>query len=329
MKPKVKNLIHKNDLLCLGILCILFLLVLSPERYIASVKNGLQLFSSSVLPSLFPFLVFTKLFTACKLRSPKKKNNAFMQRLFGLPTSAGYIFLLSALSGYPVGAKLIADFYNKGEITYEEAKSMSAFCSTSGPFFVIGTVGGMMFNSAKIGYLLLICHLIASFICGIIFSGHTRRHYRPRTQYCKALPQISSSALNESVYDAILSILTVGGFITVFYMLADMLLFSGVLKPLLTVLHTALPHQLADGIIYGFIEVTRGCRILSSYPTPISVCVTCAIISFGGISISCQAIAYLKQCKIKARTYLLFKAVHAALAFILCLCYYALKSAII
>ena len=41
-----------------------------------------------------------------------------ISRLYNAPSQSGYILVMSLLSGYPVGAKLIDDFYENGTKIY-------------------------------------------------------------------------------------------------------------------------------------------------------------------------------------------------------------------
>ena len=59
-------------------------------------------------------------------------------------------FIMSVLSGYPMGAKVVGDLKRSGEITLREAKRLMSFCSTSGPAFMAGAVGAGMLGSASL-----------------------------------------------------------------------------------------------------------------------------------------------------------------------------------
>ena len=79
-----------------------------------------------------------------------------LQKVYHAPAISGYILIMSMLCGYPIGAKLISECHEQGFITEKEAKSVSAFTSTSGPLFIIGTVGVGMFENKTAGFILLI-----------------------------------------------------------------------------------------------------------------------------------------------------------------------------
>ena len=146
------------SVLLLFLLCLLFT---APARYAEACIQGMALWAKAVLPALFPFLILTGLLT--KLGAAQKLADRLspLTEKIGLPGSAAYCLLVSLLSGYPVGSRTVADLYKGGAITREQAKRMSVLCSTSGPMFLVGSVGGAMFGSAAAGAVLLAAHLLA------------------------------------------------------------------------------------------------------------------------------------------------------------------------
>lgn len=169
--------IQKDDFLkalfSILILFFIFNIVLNPSKYIAEGLNGLSAWTFSVLPSVLPFIFFTKALSALgQVEKVVRPFAPFSKKLFGTPPISFCTFLMAILSGYPVGSKMISDLYASGKITKVEATRMSAFCSTSGPMFIIGAVGVNMFKSAQIGYILFLSHVFSAFLNGIIFRRY-------------------------------------------------------------------------------------------------------------------------------------------------------------
>lgn len=164
-KPfRAKNLRRRRlpaALLSALLLFLLCLLLTATARYAEACIQGMALWAKAVLPALFPFLILTGLLT--KLGAAQKLADRLspLTEKIGLPGSAAYCLLVSLLSGYPVGSRTVADLYKGGAITREQAKRMSVLCSTSGPMFLVGSVGGAMFGSAAAGAVLLAAHLLA------------------------------------------------------------------------------------------------------------------------------------------------------------------------
>lgn len=289
------------------------------DRYILSVKNGLELYAVCVLPALFPFFFFSKILTELNvgydlgltLKKPLKV-------LYHAPSYSGYIMVISMLCGYPVGAKLIADCYNNKLLTTSEAKTISSFTSTSGPLFIIGTVGIAMLGSKKAGFVILISHYLATLINGLLYRGkNVSKGEMPKA------PLVNyDKILSESMLSSISSILIVGGYIAIFNMVLDVF-FDIKLIPILASMFTniGVDARISTGIFASIIEITKGSMLLSNsgFPIKIVIPLIAFCISFGGISVSMQSLTFLTQCKISPAYYLLTKFTQGILAFFICL----------
>ena len=135
-------------------------------------QNALNLWANNVIPSLLPFLICIDLLKATpfvdlisKLLTP------MMRPLFNVPGAGAFALAMGWLSGYPTGAKITSELYQEGKCTLEEGSRLLAFTNTSGPLFIIGTCGIAMFNDSKIGFLLLISHILGSVTVGLILRN--------------------------------------------------------------------------------------------------------------------------------------------------------------
>ena len=319
-----KNENFFNAVSTLLVLLIMFLIISNPTRYSQGTISGLKLFFQSVLPGLFPFMLLTKLITELGfLFQITPKFDKLSRKLFGTPGVSFYAFFMSILSGYPIGAKIISDLYSKGLITEQEAQKMSVFCTTSGPIFVIGSVGSIMFNSLKIGIIIYASHIISSIVMGVFYNLLTRKNQPSSTIQIKLLKQNNANLLNDAINQTITSLFVVAAYITIFYLLTEVLESISVIS-LITNTLTKLTRPLGihpstiKGITYGFLEVTRGAKELSQSITPLSISLCCGIISFSGLSINLQMMSFLKTAKIKARNFFLSKCVHCVLSIFIC-----------
>ncbi len=300
-------------------------LVIDPARYIASVYNGIVLFATSVAPALFPFFFFTRILTSVGtaqiLGDALKKPIA---KLYNCPSVGGYVFFMSAISGYPVGSRLLSDMYAAGVIDRRQAKAVSAFTSTSGPLFVVGTVGTVMFGSASFGYLLLAVHFAGAVLNGFIY----RIKKADAKEYAELLrtPPDFDDLLGKSMTSALTSLFVVGGYIAIFSMIADVLTDFGIVDALaapVSSLYSAVGWDpaMAHGTVLGLIEITRGCQSLSQCGAQIKTVlpVAAGLLSFGGLSVSLQSLTFLGNCKIRPLFYLATKTTQAAISFALAL----------
>ena len=68
-----------------------------------------------------------------------------MRPLFNVPGEGAFALLMGTISGYPVGAKIVADFKSRGICNDAECERLLSFTNNSGPLFIIGTVRGSDF----------------------------------------------------------------------------------------------------------------------------------------------------------------------------------------
>ena len=166
--------------------------------------------------------------------------------------------------------------------------------------FVIGTVGVSMFGNYKLGVCVLISHIFGALLNGLI--------YRNKQQNICAL-QIAPKYnydLTSIVYDSIQSILLIGGYIAIFFILIAMLNDIGVIYVFARTLSkcTSIDIDICKAIINGSIEITKGCMDLSMCGLSFnnSLIVLTAIISFGGISTFAQSLAFTNSFGLSKKT---------------------------
>ena len=316
-----------NIIFALIVVLLIFLFILNPSNNLEACLNGLIVWATSVAPALFPFLIFTKILSELNfIENVSKYLSPLTKKLYNTPGISAYIYTMSVLSGYPVGAKLTADFYEKGLLTQDQAIRITTFTSTSGPLFIIGTVGIGMFNNRLIGIIILISHFLGALINGLIY-----RKYKYKKIYISSKIDFSlthnKNMLEEIMLTSIKSILIVGGYVAIFFVIINILNSYNLLLPIKYILSfllnsLKLPSTIATPIINGIIEVTKGCLDLSrtnNISNLIKTIVATFLISFGGFSIHLQALTFIKRFNIKINFYLLQKITHSIIASILAL----------
>lgn len=315
---------NKDNIMCyclsIVVVILIALILTNPQKYNNSVMQGLNLFIVSVLPGLFPFMFLSKLLTSLgAVKNISTKFSPVTRFLFNTHGISSYVFLMSIVSGYPIGAKLISDLYCSNIISQDDAKKMCSFCTTSGPIFIIASVGVAMFRSAKIGIIIYVSHVLSSMLCGMIFAGKRKKNIENAPISTLAMPD---NLLASTMTNTIESILLVGAYISIFFLFADILTsvgFLGFATNLFDKIFSAINiNGVSQGFVSGLLEVTRGCKILSASPNIYSVCFACFCISFSGLSIILQSMSFLKKCKIKAPYFCFVKCIHAVLSWFVC-----------
>ena len=296
------------------------MIVLSPEKYSSSCILGLKLWAFTVLPSLLPFFFLTTLLTKTgTLLSLSEKLSPVSKFLFKQKGVSFYAFVMSILSGYPIGSRIVYDLKTQNVISRSESEKLSVLASTSGVIFIIGVVGITMFKSKTIGVLLYLTHILSAVLVGIIFRNHGNL---TRNENFK-INHPTDSILYESVYGSVISSLIVGGFISIFYVFTDVALNNNLLTPIEFIFDKIFTlfggnKEVARAFSVGLIECTRGCKELSALPiTPLTIALSGALISFSGLSIIMQSLAFLQKAEVNSLFFIKGKLLQTLITFIL------------
>lgn len=289
-------------------------LAVNPFIYTAAVLDGVTIWGTKVLPAMLPYFILTKFLTnqGC-VPSVSKLLSPLTDKLYRVPGAGGYAYLMSVISGYPIGARVTLDLVQIGAIDSSQATRISTFTSTSGPLFILGTVSSM-FGSYRMGLIILAAHLIASALNGLLYRN-TGKNTVVSSVPLKPIKE-------DAVVSSVLSVLTVGGYIAIFFVLATFLDRIHALDPLYALFGTlstsmGLPPEFAQGLVSGLLEITKGCNELSAFATQHPLAVTtaaCGMISFGGLCIQMQGWSYLKQAGVKAKIFFASKFTQALIA---------------
>ena len=312
---------------------LLLLLALRPQRYAAACAEGIALWAKVVLPALFPFLVLTAWIARSGMADGLGRKLSPLLRRCGLPAASAGAFLLSIVSGYPVGSRVVADLQRRGEIGRADAEKLSILCSTSGPMFILGSVGNAMFGGGKAGAVLLTAHLfgvLAIALPVLLFrkrSAAAEPSPSPAAQRSAArairAPQARapSDTLGETVREAVLSVLCVGGFIALANVALcateDLLLLAPPRALAELCLRPFGAQACAEGIVYGLIEATRGCAALAAADAA-GLPFAAFAIPFGGASILAQQLAFLRPVGVRAGHFIAVKAAQGCAAALFC-----------
>ena len=309
--------LKSNKIIILLILFVCIIFILNPELYSKSCLNAISVWALKVLPVLFPFFVFTRIIVNLS-EFKTNKMDKFFNNIYRLPRFGFKIFLLSVISGYPMGAKLICALNEQGIIQKKEAEKMMSFCSVSGPMFIIGTVGVNIFLSYKAGLIILVANIIAALINGLIYRKE--KYVEKEVSYSG---KKNDNILSSSVYDAMISILMVCAYIVISFLIIDVLINLHVIDNLsnaiCTIFNCPQNFDTIKSSIIGIFEITRGIIELNNVNISLTLktIIASGLIGFGGISILLQSLSFLNQLKISTKTIVKQKTTQALLCLII------------
>ncbi len=310
----------KRNLLPFFFVIIAICLVIFSKTNLSAASNGLTLWATCVAPSLFPFFVITNLLSYTKVVTILGRIlDKFMKPLFNVSGIGSFAFIMGLISGYPVGAKIIADFREKNLVTKEEGERLLAFTNNSGPLFILSSVGISLFGDTKTGLLLLCTHVLSCITVGIILGRFSNKsinefNYQSNNSIVQnnnvSLKNLGE-VLGNSINNAISTILLIGGFVVIFSVIISILnstyaldFLSSFLNPILSLLGFDL--NFSKPLLSGIIELTNGVKSVSTiHIKAISQnIVLCAfLLGFGGFSVLLQVFSIVAKTDLSMKKY--------------------------
>lgn len=313
------RIIHKRTLqqvgllLAVGIACLA--LLRWPEAAANGVSRGLAVCGEVIVPSLFPFLVLTGVFTRSGLAGRVgKRLEKLTGRLFHLPGCCGAALLVGMIGGYPAGGVAVRDLLERDEITKTQAKRLLRFCVGGGPAFIIGAVGARLLGSSYKGVLLYIAHLLAALLIGLLTRGRGEDLGNEERHLSKP-PYTPKKAFVEAVGSACGAVVTMCGFVmafSAFLTLSDASGFSSVMMYPFTLFG----KQTGLSALYpAFWEVSCGSvAVAGSAADGVWLAFLLgATLGWGGVSVHCQLGGILSEYNVLGKDYFLARGWHALL----------------
>lgn len=279
------------------------MLILDSKTSAEAVTAGIRLCLQTIIPSLFPLLVVSRLLMKTALpRQLGTVAGSAMKPLFAQPPEASVCLLLGIMGGYPVGAQTVAIAYESGSISKEQGERLLSFCNNAGPAFVFGILGGL-FGSFRIALTLYVIHILSALFVGIITKPHKNSTL---SQDSPALPDSvhSGTVLSQSIR----SMSIICGYIILFQVaiaFADK--YAGD--------HIPLPVRVG---LTGLLELSSGCIQLRSLESMgLQYCLASGFLAFGGLCVGMQTRAVLGASGLSARCYIFGKLLQSVFAVLL------------
>ncbi len=299
MKRKILKVVKHLPSVAGVIFCITGLL-LYPTQTATGLRNGIVLITDNLIPSLFPFMVLSSYLVNSPVADILAKiTNRLAAKIFKTNGYGMCAVIMGFIGGYPIGAKITADFYKSGKLSKKQAQSLLLWCVNPGAAFVIIAVGSFMYARINVGIILYVSLILSALITGLAISLFTKNTFAPPITIPETKPE---NLFVNSVNSSSRSMLSICSWVLIFSA-------SGAL------MGEILPAT--GGIVFrALAEVTTGCRTASEMNLPIPI--TCGILGFGGFAVIFQITEYLKQCAIDLKLFFCTRLVNGALSAFIC-----------
>ena len=267
----------------------------------AAIKETLVMCYTTIIPSLFPFLLLSDIFQ--NIYVPKRTLlSAIYARIYSTSEESFYPFIMGAICGFPVGAKEVCNLYKNRVISKNQAHHLLGFVNLASPAFVIISVGKGMRNSYIEGILLYAIQVFASFLVAKITVP--KKSNQPNKSDSLTI-HANVFSFSQTISNSTLSILSVCGMICTFSAIASII--SSILPPNFSVFPIFI-LEIINGI-KTISKVFRHIPLLSFSLTALAIC-------FGGFSVHMQANLFISNTDLSFICYLKRKILCSILGFI-------------
>ncbi len=278
------------------LLCIAFSAPLSE-----GMRRGLSLCAEAVIPSVFPSMILADVLLASRCRIERSFIGKGFARLFKLPPAAAAAYVLGICTGFPIGMRISASLYRDGILTREETQRLMAFCSNTGPSFLLAGVGIGLWGDIRVGIGLYITQVLVSAALGLWLAAG-----KQTKNGISSVPSAPFS-FTKSVRESALACLSLCGFV-------------GFFSSLSYTLTCLLPYPRVLMFVLPFLEVGTACAYIGAGGTLTLLPLFCAAfaIGFSGISVHMQSAVFFADTDISMKPYYiakLFQGVLCALVF--------------
>lgn len=297
------------------VLCLTAAILTFPSHCLAFAANGLNLWFQKMIPTLFPFMVLSGIMIRMNLASSFMSIlKPVLKPIFRLNANCLYAIFMGFLCGFPMGAHVTAQLYERSMVSKKEASLLLAFCNSIGPVyfvsFVIPTIGIDRMLPALFGmygipllYGLFLRYVPYGKKLPVWKEGLPHKTGQSKTEELSFL-----SALDDSVTAAISGITRLGGYMIFFNLLN---IFPKLLFSLPNALHFSPGLCSYAGCL---LEITGGIQAMGSLNPVFVLCV----LPFGGLSCIAQTYSMIKNTDLSLTEYVMHKMILTAI----CVFYY-------
>jgi sporulation integral membrane protein YlbJ len=305
------------------VVAFMFYIIKYPQSSSDIVLKGLNICYFVIIPVIFPFLAFSKLFINSSFFGFLGKIfNKPSKFLFGISGEYANALLIGGIAGFPMGAKTVKEIYLRGKSENKnEAERTLAFCNNCSVSFAVSAAGIIVFNSVKIGFYLFFIQLISAIITGIIIkfifvdkNVGTTAPGRPQNHVI----QTNTEKLNiaEMISESVTGILNICGTVLFFYIIANILVEYLNFLPFFSVPTNS---QFVKTFISGIFEISSGIYSLVNLNIPEynKIILSSIILSWSGISVHFQIMHIIKDIKLSLKPYFTGKIIHVIISIVI------------
>ena len=271
-------------------------LILDSRAGIAGAAAGVDLCIQTLIPSLFPFFIFSILLTGSLLGHPIRLLRP-VSKFCRIPCGSESLLAIGFLGGYPVGAQNVVFAREQGFLSDDDAQRMIVLCNNAGPAFIFGFLGQFFLNPLC-PWILWLIHIFSAIVTGYLLPGGTR--------YGAIILKPKEISLSDSLEKSLHVMGKVCGWVILFRIILEFLQ-KWILWRLPVIFQIALT---------GLLELSNGCLLLQNLSSDGGrFLLASTLLGFGGFCVFLQTYSITKN--FPFRFYLLGKLLHGCISFLM------------
>lgn len=323
------------------LLMMFFSFIICKDAVIEGAKEGLLLWYRTLLPTLLPVMILTKIMI-------QNNSFSFISRLIGpafrifpgVSENASFAVISGLFCGYPTGAKITADLLKAGKITTEEGNYILSFCNNISPMFLSAYFLPTYIPEKRLHLPIFIILFTTPLLCSQLFriadhrifcrrilsnshaekkcpldiiKTHPSSHIQNRSLNRQAAQKTVTPSLTveDCMMDSFESIVLVGLYVMIF---SIFIRFKSIVP---------LPDDFIKIFFFSILEITNGLAIANTVFLPrIPLYVYFVFLtSFGGICAVFQTASMIRNTDLSVVSYITKKLIIATITSFLCYVY--------
>ena len=125
----------------LAYLLLIIIILSRPEATFQYAYEGLYQWAAKMVPTLFPFMMISSImvYSGADLELGRMLSHV-LKKLYRYSSYGLYALFMGFFCGFPMGAKVVSDLYEKEKISRSEADTLLSFCNNIGPAYFMGII---------------------------------------------------------------------------------------------------------------------------------------------------------------------------------------------
>lgn len=247
-----------------------------PQITVEASKTGITIWFEQILPALLPFTILSGVLVKSNfLHSFRRKPHLIA---FILTMVCGFVF------GFPIGAKLSADFYKNNLLTEKQATILAIGTNNFSPMYVSGYVLPTLFGTTQYhGISYLILYFVPLLLILLIYLAdyiqtclHTsmKEQLHATQNHASSDFQLDMETMDDGIIGGFEALIRICGYIVLFSIISDILC------------RFWNPAPFWWNQLLGNLEITNGIHLLTKNNTikPVTYVAAVQLLSFGGCS---------------------------------------------